>query len=98
MIMRKIVAVALAASVAAWAASPAPAAATVALPHHHHGWNAWHAWPAFYVIGAAASVMIDAAIVWNTQCRQLTGQEAFASAFLPIIGFVFDVNDNQCKR
>jgi hypothetical protein len=94
--MRKIVGAALAASVMAWAASPAQATGPVY--HYGHNWNAAHAWPAFYIIGGAASVMLDAAIVWNTQCRELTAQEAFASAFLPVVGFAFDVNDNKCKR
>ena len=96
MSMRNIVGAALAASVLAWTTSPAQA--TFLSVHHSHGWNAWRAWPAFYVMGGTASVMLDAAIVWNTQCRELTGGEAMASFFLPVVGFVFDQNDNKCKR
>jgi hypothetical protein len=106
---RKLVGVALAASLAASVALPPAANAggygwwsLAHHPHHHHhfipGSGHLNAWPAFYIIGAAASVMLDAAIVWNTQCRELTSQEAFASAFLPVVGFAFDTYDNKCKR
>jgi hypothetical protein len=106
---RKIVGVALAACLAGSVALPPAASASGygwwSLVKHHHrlhhhllGGGHINAWPAFYVIGAAASVMLDAAIVWNTQCRELTSQEAFASAFLPVIGFAFDTYDNRCKR
>lgn len=74
-------------------------------PHHfyHHahfgGGKFSNPWPAFYVIGGAASVMFDAAVVWNTQCRELTSQEAMASFFLPVIGdMLVAKDDDHCKR
>jgi hypothetical protein len=46
--------------------------------------------PAVGIIIGAASVILNAIIVWNTQCRELTGQEAAASAFLPLLGIALD--------
>jgi hypothetical protein len=56
-----------------------------------------HPWPAIAVIVGAAGVMLNAAIVWNTQCRELTTQEAVTSAFLPLIGIAFDAHASKCK-
>ena len=55
-------------------------------------------WPAFFVIGGAASVILNAAIVWNSQCRELSSQEAATSFFLPGVGIAFDVHANKCKK
>jgi hypothetical protein len=54
-------------------------------------------WPAIVVMVGAAGVMLNAAIVWNTQCRELTTQEAVTSAFLPLIGIAFDAHASKCK-
>ena len=110
--MRKFVGVAAAASLAVWSVSPAFAALSPPPGgpsfflfhyhhHHHHVMAASHGaspWPAFYIIGGAASVILDAAIVWNTQCRELTSQEAVASFLLPLGGILLDQNNNKCKR
>jgi hypothetical protein len=49
------------------------------------------------VIGAGVvSVILNAAIVSQTQCRELTLQEAYSSFFLPFIGIVFDQRNDHC--
>ena len=94
---RKIIGVAAAAAMAA--ATIAPANAT------YYGWwcrpPAVHAaspWPAVFIIGGAASVILNAAIVWNSQCRELSSEEAATSFFLPGVGIAFDVQANKCKK
>jgi hypothetical protein len=54
-------------------------------------------WPAIAVMVGVAGVMLNAAIVWNTQCRELTSQEAMTSAFLPLIGIAFNAQASKCK-
>ena len=49
------------------------------------------------VILAALSTMLNAAIVWNTQCRELTLEEALGSSFVPL-GIGMDQHDNRCHR
>jgi hypothetical protein len=41
--------------------------------------------------------MLNAAIVWNTQCRELSLNEAVTSAFLPLIGIAFDQHASKCE-
>jgi len=36
--------------------------------------------------------------VWNTQCRELTSQEAMTSAFLPLIGIALDAQASKCHH
>ncbi len=55
-------------------------------------------WPAVTVIVGAVGVMINAIYIWNTQCRELTSQEAVTSTFLPLIGMVFDAQASKCAR
>jgi hypothetical protein len=55
-------------------------------------------WPVIVVFASAASVMLNAAIVWNTQCRELTSQEAMTSAFLPLVGIALDAQASKCHR
>jgi hypothetical protein len=55
-------------------------------------------WPAVAIIVGAGSVILNAIIVWNTQCRELTSQEAAASAFLPLVGIALDAQNNMCHR
>jgi hypothetical protein len=50
----------------------------------------------FAVVAGAASIMLNAAIVWNTQCRQLSLDEAMTLAFLPLIGIAFDQHASKC--
>ncbi len=103
MSVRNIVGAVAAATIATSAVSPA-----FAFPfhfhHHHHffhhfvgGGGHFNPWPAFLIIGAVASVELDAAIVWHTQCRELTSQEAMTAFFLPVVGIAFDEKDNKCK-
>src|SRR5271169_6415294 len=39
-------------------------------------------WPAVTVIVGVVGVMVNAIYIWNTQCRELTSQEAMTSTFL----------------
>ncbi|MDR3422687.1 MAG: hypothetical protein P4L80_15825 [Xanthobacteraceae bacterium] len=55
-------------------------------------------WPAVTVIVGVVGVMVNAAWIWNTQCRELTSQEAMTSTFLPFIGMVFDAQASKCHR
>ncbi|MGD0561992.1 MAG: hypothetical protein ABSA66_02795 [Roseiarcus sp.] len=55
-------------------------------------------WPVVAVLVGTASVMLNAAIVWNTQCRELTSQEAMTSAFLPLIGIALDAQASKCHH
>ncbi|MGD0561993.1 MAG: hypothetical protein ABSA66_02800 [Roseiarcus sp.] len=55
-------------------------------------------WPVVAVFVGTFSVMLNAAIVWNTQCRELTSQEAMTSAFLPLIGIALDAQASKCHR
>lgn len=68
-------------------------------PHHFHGsGHVGGGWPAFAVIGGAASVLLDAGIVWNTQCRELKSEEAMTAFFLPLVGIALNEQDNKCRR
>jgi hypothetical protein len=108
MSVRNVVAAVAAVSIAASAAAPAFANDKGDWwwwHHHHHHFHHFgahaggiNAWPAFLIIGAVASVELDAAIVWHTQCRELTSQEAFTSFFLPVVGIALDEKDNKCKH
>jgi hypothetical protein len=55
--------------------------------------------PWFVVIFGAGvvSVIVNAAIVGKTQCRELTFQEAWLSVVLPFIGIGLDQHNNKCK-
>jgi hypothetical protein len=55
-------------------------------------------WPAVTVIVGVVGVMVNAIYIWNTQCRQLTSQEAAISTFLPFIGMAFDAQASKCHR
>ena len=55
-------------------------------------------WPVVVVFVGVASVMLNAAIVWNTQCRQLTSEEAMTSTFLPLIGIALDAQASKCRH
>ena len=55
-------------------------------------------WPAFVVVAAAASTIIDAIFVWNTQCRELNIREAMLAAGLPVVGWAFNDANNQCHK
>jgi hypothetical protein len=55
-------------------------------------------WPVIVVFAGTASVMLNAALVWNTQCRELTSQEAMTSAFLPLLGIAFNAQASKCRR
>jgi hypothetical protein len=53
-------------------------------------------WAPIIMGASVVSVMINAAIVYQTQCRELTLQEAYAST-LPVIGWLFNQQNNQCE-
>jgi hypothetical protein len=55
-------------------------------------------WPAVTVIVGVVGVMVNAIYIWNTQCRELTSQEAVTSTFLPFVGMVFDAQASKCHR
>jgi hypothetical protein len=55
-------------------------------------------WPVVVVFVGTVSVMLNAAIVWNTQCRELTSQEAMTSAFLPLIGIALEAQASKCRH
>jgi hypothetical protein len=53
------------------------------------------------VIGLAfsvVSVMVNAAVIGHTQCREMTVQEAWTSALLPFAGMLFNQQHSQCGR
>ena len=54
-------------------------------------------WAGIIMGASVVSVMINAAIVYRTQCRELSFQEAYAST-LPVIGWFFNQQNNQCGR
>ena len=92
MAFRKITGLLVAASLAIWAATPAQA------DYWRHYNYIRSGGPAFTVAGSAAGLILDAAIVWNTQCRELTGQEAFVSFVIPFGGLLFGHQDNRCHK
>jgi hypothetical protein len=53
-------------------------------------------WWAFGPMLGAASVILNAAVVSNHQCRELTLNEALTSFALPFIGMLFNENSSQC--
>ena len=53
-------------------------------------------WWAFGPMLGAASVIANAAIVSNNQCRELTRNEAVTSFLLPFIGMLFNENNPRC--
>jgi len=94
--MSKRMIIGVAAAAAMTVAAIAPANANYYChPPVTHGASPW---PAFFIIGGAASVILNAAIVWNSQCRELSSQEAATSFFLPGVGIAFDVHANKCKK
>ena len=68
------------------------------VPANAHG-SAWASpWPAVAVLVGTVSVMLNAAIVWNTQCRELTSAEAMTSTFLPFIGIALNAQTSKCHH
>jgi hypothetical protein len=61
------------------------------------GHGAGSPWPAVTVIVGAVGVIVNAAYIWRTQCRELTSQEAATSTFLPFIGMAFDAQASKCR-
>ena len=55
-------------------------------------------WPVIAVFGGTAGVMLNAAYVWNTQCRELTSNEAMTSTFLPVVGMAFNAKASKCRH
>jgi|SRR5664280_510101 hypothetical protein len=51
------------------------------------------------VIGAGVvSIMLNALIVSQTQCRELTSQEAWSSFLLPFIAIALNQKNNKCHH
>jgi hypothetical protein len=109
--IRKWVALAATASIAFWTPSIVPVKARSCYGSYRTVDTAYafvpcpvpagHApspWPAVTVIVGVVGVMVNAAWIWRTQCRELTSQEAMTSTFLPFIGMVFDAQASQCPR
>ncbi len=110
--IRKLIAVLVTASLAFWTPSIIPAKAitcgytqyrTVDTAYAGPGpcptpSHAPSPWPVFVVFASVGSVLLNAAIVWNTQCRELSGQEAMTSAFLPLVGIALDAHASKCRR
>ncbi len=55
-------------------------------------------WPVIIGMLGAVSVIVNAAIISQTQCRELTQQEAWSSIFLPFIGMLWDRHINKCHH
>jgi hypothetical protein len=55
-------------------------------------------WIAILVGAGAGSVILNAIIVSNTQCRELTQQETILSIFLPFLGIAMDQQINKCPH
>jgi hypothetical protein len=55
-------------------------------------------WAPIAVFVGTLSVMVNAAYIWNKQCRELSSQEALTSALLPFLGFAFDAHASKCRR
>jgi hypothetical protein len=55
-------------------------------------------WAPIVVIAGTVSVMVNAAYIWNRQCRELSSQEAATSALLPFLGIAFDAQASKCRH
>jgi hypothetical protein len=55
-------------------------------------------WPTVAILVGTVSVMLNAAIVWNTQCRELTSAEAMTSTILPFIGIALNAQTSKCHH
>jgi hypothetical protein len=54
-------------------------------------------WVVIAIGASVVSVMLNAAIVSRTQCRELTLQEAYSSVFLPFVG-IANKNNHHCHH
>ena len=54
-----------------------------------------HPWALLLVPLGAFSAIVNGIVVGQTQCRELTQQEAASSLFLPFIGMLFKQNNNK---
>ncbi|THD42836.1 MAG: hypothetical protein E7774_14370 [Bradyrhizobium sp.] len=55
-------------------------------------------WPAIAIMVGAVSVIVNAAYIWNSQCRELSSEEAMTSTFLPFLGIAFDAQASKCRH
>ena len=53
-------------------------------------------WPVIVIGAGVVSVIINSIIVAQTQCRELTSNEAWTSIFLPFLGIAFNKVNNLC--
>jgi hypothetical protein len=92
---RRLIAAALTASftLSAMGLSTQPAAAAAPLPVYHPA-PLGAAWPVWALMGGVVSLMLRAAYVQNTECRELTLDEAI-SGMAPIWPVYHQAN-NRC--
>ena len=110
--IRKWVALAATASIAFWAPSIVPVKARCVFNGYQTvdtayafpdpclvatGGHTPSPWPAVTVIVGVVGVMVNAAWIWRTQCRELSSREAMTSTFLPFIGMAFDAQASKCR-
>ncbi|THD42835.1 MAG: hypothetical protein E7774_14365 [Bradyrhizobium sp.] len=55
-------------------------------------------WAPVAVFVGTVSVMVNAAYIWNSQCRELSSREAATSTLLPFLGIAFDVQASKCRH
>jgi hypothetical protein len=53
-------------------------------------------WPVIVLGAGVVSLILNAAIVSQTQCRELTLQEAYSSFLLPFFGIVLNQHIDHC--
>jgi hypothetical protein len=55
-------------------------------------------WPVIVIGAGVVSLILNAAIVSQSQCRELTLQEAYSSFFLPFFGIVLNRHIDHCHH
>ena len=55
-------------------------------------------WAVILIGASAVSVILNAIFVSQTQCRELSQQEAVSSIFLPFIGIAMNQQHNKCHH
>ena len=55
-------------------------------------------WVAIAFGAGVVSVMVNAAVIGQTQCREMTVEEAWTAAMLPFAGMLFNRQNSQCSR
>src|ERR1035441_6577410 len=55
-------------------------------------------WVPIVIAAGVVSIMLNALIVSQTQCRELTSQEAWSSFLLPFIAIALNQKNNKCHH